>query len=167
MYFWLMFDISAMLYSYIVMRAASLVNFFLVQMKGKIISHCLLIHFHFSKSLSPCAYDFVCTQYFACTSWCPARTDGKVLEFLMVWRFSFLTTLNYSFLSDLTVWYFVLSASLRPSAYNIFTAHCSDFLTPLIGVMKGPYIGSWYNPSKILFSLLSWRRLFLSFYLFY
>lgn len=77
----------------------------------------------------------------------------------MVWRSSFMTTLNYSLLFDLTFWYFVLSAFLRPSAYCNFMDHCFDFLTPLVGVMKDPYTVSFWSPSKIQFSSLSLRRL--------
>lgn len=129
-------------------------------MKGKMICHYLWIRFHISKPLSSRPYNFdpYC-QYFASTFWCPARTDGKVLEFLTVWRFSFMTILNYSLLFDLTFWYFVLSAFLRLSAYNIFMAHCSDFLTPLMGVMKDPYVGSFCSLSKIQLPSLSLRRL--------
>ena len=98
-------------------------------------------------------------QYFVSKFWCPARTDGKVWEFLMVRRFSFMTALNYSLLFDLSLWYFALSAFLRPSGYNVFMAYCSDLLTPLMGVMKDPYIGSFWSPSKIQFSSLSLKIL--------
>lgn len=68
-----------------------------------------------------------------CTFWSPARTDGKVLEFLVIWRFSFATTWNYSLVFDLTMWHFVLSAFLRP--YNTSLLWFSN---PINGGYKGP-----------------------------
>lgn len=116
------------------------VNFW---MKGKMIYHYHLIDtFSMSKSLaSPPPQLWLCVyfQYIICMFWCLAKTDGKVTIFLMVWKFGFMTTLNFSLLFDLAFWCFVLSAFLRFFTYNIFMAHCSDFLTPLMGVINEPY----------------------------
>lgn len=160
--FCIMFDIILMLYLYIVMRTTYISVLWQYQ-KGcpderkNDLPLSPDMFSYFQVTLLPPLWFCPYCQYFACTFWCPARTDGKVLEFLVVWKFSFMTTLNYSLLFDLTFWYFVLSAFFRSSAYNIFMAHCSDFLTPLMGVMKDPYVGSFCSPSKIHFSSLSLR----------
>lgn len=132
---------------------------FVVQMKGKMIYHYHLIDtFSMSKSLaSPLPQLWFCAyfQYIICMFWCLAKTDGKVTTFLMVWKFGFMTTLNFSLLFDLTFWYFVLSAFLRFFTYNIFMAHCSDFLTPLMGVINEPYADSFCSTAEVVFLIIS------------
>lgn len=167
-----MFDIIAMLYLYILMKAMYISVLWQYQKSSLLLCP---VERKYDLPLSPDTFSYfqvtflpslqfcpLC-QYFACMFWCPSRTDGKVLKFLVVWSFSFTITLHYSLLFDLTFWYFVLSAFLRPSAYNIFMVHCPDFLTPQTWVMKDPYTGSFHSPSKIQFSSLSLRRLELRF----
>lgn len=122
-----------------------------------------LICFYMSKSHTQfyiyiyiiCTIIILCILSVHCIFWYPSRTDGKVMTFLMVWKFRFMTMLNYTLLFDLTFSYFVLSAFLKLFAYNNFMARCSDFLTPLMGVVNDPYVDSFCSPSNTALHIIS------------